>query len=191
MATNIEKKATKPKPTAPDKGADDLSVLHPDVTLTIAEREVTVREYRFEEGLRIRALMRPFTADLDRMFSEGGEVLTEDVADLMGQHVDLVRQAIARSAGVEPEWVAALNDVDGDLLANVWWGVCGPFFVRQVVRRAAERARRMAFAGATSSISSSTPDTAERTNSVGDTPSANSASSQSAPPPADPATSRT
>lgn len=190
MATKLEKKSANSKPSAPDKGADDLSVMYPDVTVTIAGREITVREYRFEEGLRIRALMRPFTADLDRLFTDG-EALVEDVADLTGEHIDLVRQAIAQSAGVEPEWIAGLNDADGDLLLNVWWGVCGSFFIRQVVRRAAERARRAAFAGATLSTSSPAPTTAAPTSSAGNTPNASSGSSPSAPPPAEPASSPT
>ncbi|MEI7036433.1 DUF6631 family protein [Fulvimonas yonginensis] len=194
MAKRLGNAEPKPTTSAPE-GADDLSVLHPDVTVKIAGRSVTIREYGFTEGLRVRAYMAPFTADLGRLF-DAGEVLVEDVLDVVGAHVDLVQRAMAQSIAPAGElasdqdiaWVAQLDDTAGDALVNHWWGVCGLFFVRQIVRRSGERAKRATLAraaaqakatdGQTSTSSSSAPASA-RPSSSDDTPPASSSSSTS------------
>lgn len=143
----------------PEQGRDDLAVLHPELEITVAHRALVVREYGLVEGLRLRAALQPFTDALQVQF-EQGDALVEDVMDLVAAHWERLRGPIALSAGVEPDWVDVLGDADGDLLLNAWWSVCGPFFVRRILRRAAERLRRQALAGATSMPSSSTPATA-------------------------------
>ena len=165
----------KPKHIArPEHGRDDLVVLHPELEITVAGRALVVREYGLVEGLRLRAQLKPFTEALHAQF-ERGDALVEDVMDLIAEHWDSLRGAVATSAGVEADWIDSLGDADGDLLLNAWWGVCGPFFVRQILRRAAERARRHALGGATSTPSSSTRATAPQPNS-GDAPSDSSGS---------------
>jgi hypothetical protein len=156
---------------APSTGADDLAVLHPDITIQIAGRSVTVREYGLLEGLRVRNYMRPFAVELEQMLSGGSEVLVEDVMDAIGVHVSLVHRALAQSiaepgaeaSDVDLRWIATLKDLEGDHLVSTWWGVNGLFFLRQATRRVAERARRKALAGATSMPSSAQPDTATPT----------------------------
>ncbi|MGO4699802.1 DUF6631 family protein [Dyella sp. 2RAB6] len=164
MARKLRK--DEPNKAPPKSGADDLSVLHPDMTVSIAGQSVTVREYGLLEGLIVRGYMRPFTADLERMLSTGSEVLTEDVMDAIGLHAHLVHRALAQSIAVagneasetDMQWIGQLKDLDGDRLLNTWWGVNGLFFLRQATRRVAERARRQALDGATSTLSSPPPD---------------------------------
>lgn len=174
MARKLNKKTI----ARPEEGRDDLAVLHPELEITVAGRDLVVREYGLVDGLRLRAQLRPFTAALQAQFERGG-ALVEDVMDLIAEHWDSLRGAVAQSAGVEAEWIDGLGDADGDLLLNAWWGVCGPFFVRQILRRAAEQARRQALAGPTSTSSSSMPDTAPLANSAA-TPSGSSDSSTNA-----------
>lgn len=184
MARKVDRNKALKAP--PPGGADDLPILMPNVPLAIAGRKIVVREYGFSEGLRVRALMAPFTADLDREFASGREALVEDIMDLLGKHLERVQQAIAQSiapageaAGPEDvAWVAGLGDRDGDLLINAWWGVNGLFFVRQVLRRNAERAKRAALAGATSLSNSASPSERDPSSSSA-TPSASSDSSTS------------
>lgn len=148
--------------------------------------------------------MAPFTADLAKLFEvPGSEVLVEDVLDLVGAHLDAVHRAIAQSIAPEGTsateqdvaWVAQLSDKDGDLLINYWWGVCGLFFVRQVVRRKAERVRRKVlekgmFAGAMSTQNSSHPASAPQSASTA-TPPASSSSSTTGSSPAETDSGRT
>jgi hypothetical protein len=168
MAKKVSRKEAIP---APPTGADDLAVLHPDQTITIGKRSVTVREYGLLEGLRVRGYMRPFTVDLEKMLSGGGEVLVEDVMDVIGLHVPIVHRALAQSIAepgaeaseVDLQWITTLNDLDGDRLLSTWWGVNGLFFLRQATRRVAEKARRQALAGAMSTQSSAPQDSAPPT----------------------------
>lgn len=177
------KTASAPAPA----GADDLQVMHPNVDTVIAGRRLTLREYGHVEGLRVRAYMRPFTADLDRLSESGSEILTEDVIDLVAVHTDLVHLAVAQSMAPIDElasdedvaWIRQLGDRDGDALLLAWWGATGLFFLRQVMRRAGERNRRKVLAGATSMASSPKPGT-ETPIASGDTPSGKSDSSTNA-----------
>lgn len=156
----MARKVTLKKTTRPDDGLDDVAVMHPEITRTIAGRTITLREYGFIDGLRLRARTQPFVLALEQLFrtSDG---LTDDVMAVVGEHYDLVREAIAQSAGVELDWIEALRGDDAEMLLITWWEVCGPFFVHQILRRLNERARRLQrLAGASSSPSSPTLDSA-------------------------------
>lgn len=150
---------------------NDLAILHPEATITIGGRTVTVREYGMIAGLQLRQQVRPFSADLADLFDRG-ECSVEDVVDVVAKHLPLARIAIAASMDVAPEWLDTLDDTDGDLLLNTWWGICGPFFMRPLLRRKLEQLRRAALAGAPSTLNSPQQDSAPP-NSSGATPSGN------------------
>ncbi|MHB1273614.1 MAG: DUF6631 family protein [Rhodanobacter sp.] len=175
----MARKLPRKQASRPEEGRDDLAILHPQATITVEGREVTVREYGMIAGLQLRVQVQPFIADLGALFEAGGECLVEDIIDVIAVHWSLVRLAIAASAGVEPAWLDSLGDTDGDLLINTWWGVCGPFFVRPILRRKLEQLRRQASAGATSTPNSSPPASAPPTSSAA-TPSDSSSSSTAA-----------
>lgn len=161
------------KTSAPASGADDLSIIHPDITETVAGRSITVREFGFVEGLEVRRLCAGFIKDLNALASAGSELLIEDVLDAVSNHLDAIRQAIAKSTGADREWIDGLNDKDGYTLFYLWWIVNGPFFVRPEINRRNERAYRELVkvgAGQTSMPNSPQPDTETPRNS-GDTPS--------------------
>jgi hypothetical protein len=168
---------------APDSGAGDLLVLHPDATVTIGDRTVTIREYRFVSGLQVRAKSVRLVVDLKAQI-ESGSALVEEVIDVLAVHQELVRELILDAidgADKEPArgelaaWIAGLGDAEGELLLLTWWGVCGSFFVRQIMRRWGQ-ARQLkadlaqASAGATSTPASPLPDTATPTTSAPPTP---------------------
>lgn len=176
MARKIDRNA-KPAPVQ-DTGADDLNVLAPDMQLVIGDRTLTVREYRFMEGLRVRAKARPLIDDLEAFVKDGAAVDAgvEDYVELLAKHSALVRELIADSVqGIDADWIEALDDADGQVLLLTWWGVCGRFFVRVVAARLRDRllaqARRVASAGPTSSPSLPQPDTAPLQTSESATPS--------------------
>lgn len=155
-------------PTQP--GDDDLTVMHPDVTIAIGGRDVKVHEYRFIDGLRIRAASHGLVRDLQATI-ERAELLTDDVMDVLAKHESVVRGLIAAAADVEPEFIDSLSAADGDKLMTTWWMVNGPFFVRQIIRRMQEAAAvKQTIDGLTSSLASAGPGTASRPNSVSSTP---------------------
>lgn len=187
MATKIRKPRAEAKPAAPDIGTDDLSILHPDLTLTIAGRTITLREYRFDDTLRIRLEAKAMIADLqDAMTPANGEelhmpLISEDVLDVLAKHRETLRKLIAESIGdSDTAWVDSLSGEDGETLLMGWYGVCGPFFVRAVARRIGQAlvvrdalARRTGSAGPTSLNGSRRPGMGGSTSSAAGTPSVN------------------
>ena len=95
--------ATKIPGTTPPEGAsaaDDLAVLHPDRTLPIGGREVTIREYGFFEGLDVADRASHFIADLVAA-SEDGTLRYTQVRRLFGRHRSVVPSIAAQAGDVE------------------------------------------------------------------------------------------
>ena len=128
-----------------EAGADDLEVLHPERLLTIAGREVTVREYGFVEGLRLLRLAEPIIAGLQGDIARGTPTF-DSVMGVIAEHADVAVQLMAIACDVDAEWIESLSQDEGQLLLMTWWGVNGPFYMRTASVRAGVAAR----AGATS-----------------------------------------
>ncbi len=119
-------------------GADDLEILHPERTVEIHGRTLTIREYGFVEGLKLRATMQPFLDELHAMVAqEKGVPAVERIIGALATHHSLVVQLIAQAVDVEPEWIKALPARPGKDLMYLWWVVNGPFFVGEVMDRIA------------------------------------------------------
>lgn len=145
------------------EGADDLQVLHPERSATIAGRAVTVREYGFVEGMRLRPLMQPLLDDLHAAVVSGPFPQLEYFTTLLGTHIDAVTEAVAVAADVEVEWMVGLTQDEGQHLLMLWWTANGPFYIRSVFSRIAADRAVSQHAGATSTQSSSAPATAQPT----------------------------
>lgn len=169
MGKKVDRPA-KPDP-AEKAGSDDLQVLHPNQTLVIEGRTLTIREYGFVEGLGLRALMQPFLDDLYAVTkAQQGVPPLEAIIGVLGRHAGVVAELISISAGVELEWVHKLPPRQGNALMYAWWTANGPFFVDAVMDRirgelAAEAARK-ARAGQTSTQPSLPEDTEPQPPSV-------------------------
>ena len=138
MAQKIDP-ATEDAPAAKAAaGADDLQILMPDADLTIAGETITVREYRFFDGLVIVKQAAPFIDDLYNLLGREGAAPPsfDDIEMLVATHRDLVKEMVALSVARTAEWVGALSDTDGDALLLTWWEVNTRFFIRRVMRRA-------------------------------------------------------
>lgn len=135
--------ARKVEPVASDEGADDLAILHPERSATLAGRAITVREYGFIEGLGLRPVAQPFLDDLHVSVAGGTLPELEGILVILGHHNQAIKQLIAIAADVEAQWVANLNQDDGYHLLMLWWAANGPFFVRSVFQRIAT-ARQLA-----------------------------------------------
>lgn len=181
----MARKVSSKKPdTRPDTGRDDLAVLHPDGTLKIAGRDVTIREYRFVPGMAVRIKAKPLSHALAGQI-KSGSALTEDIIDVLAAHDALVRELILdaiEGAGEDPQraewaaWIGKLGDADGEQLLLLWWSVCGPFFLRQAVRRIGQQIQLQAelarLAGPIPTHASPPPGMETSTDSAPHTPSA-------------------
>lgn len=146
MATKV-----KAPVAAVEPGADDLQVLHPERSATIAGRTVVVREYGFIEGLRLRGLLQPLVEDLHAHIAAGGSPEQEHLMLLFGAHADRIQQLIAIAADVDSDWVASLSQADGYHLLSLWWGANNPFCWFSVLERM--RLERVAAAARAGQIS--------------------------------------
>lgn len=155
----MAKRVSKKEPAA-EPGADDLTVLHPERQVTIAGRELTIREYGFVEGLRLLPVAEPLIQDLQRWFESGELPEAVQIQALLGRHADAVVQLMVAATDVELEWITGLNQADGTALMYWWWMVNGPFYVRSALDRV-KAARELAAlrAGLTSMPPSSPPAT--------------------------------
>ena len=126
--------------------ADDLSVLFPDGEVTVTDPDtgtavtLTVREYRFREGLEATALARPLIsalADLvpDRVEDGGPDALAVESA--LADHAALWLELVARACGREAPWLARLSDADGRALSEAMWAANGGFFLRRLAAQVA------------------------------------------------------
>lgn len=134
-------KVEQPTPPLADASEDSLVALHPDMTITVAGRAVTVREYGFFEGLEVAARCPGFIASIAGMVN-ADNLSYARVRRLFGLHREEVIHAAATAANVEAEWVAGLQGADAEVFMSTWFGVTGGFFVREAVQEVVElRAR--------------------------------------------------
>ncbi len=154
------------KKSATKKAADDMSVLQPDRRITVAGRDLVMREYGFFDSLELLPLLEPILQDLEEQVKDGAPWPGFDsVPSFLGNHAKVLVHLIAQAASVDLEWMRGLTADQGYELVWWWWIVNGPFCKRCATKRLvtahvmAEQARRQA-AGQTPSATSSPPATA-------------------------------
>lgn len=153
-----------------DDAAAELETLFPDRDVSVRDPDtgeavqLTVREFRFREGLEAQVLARPLVEQLADVADDPATIDAATVADALGEHAGLYVELIARACGRDAAWLGRLADVDGDALSMAMWEVNAGFFMRRVVSLLAARKRRAsASPSGASSTPSSGPDTAADT----------------------------
>ena len=130
-----------PKP-APASDAKALEILDPDIALEVADPDtgkpvqITVREFRFREGLEIRALAGPLIADLAAQVGDEAAPSGGVVEAALAAHGDLWLALAARACGREVDWLARLRDADAARVSGALWQANMGFFVRHIVAEA-------------------------------------------------------
>ena len=125
---------------------DELAVLFPDRDVTVHDPDtgeritLTIREYRFHEGLEATAIARPLIAALAVLVpgaadAEGPDALAVESA--LAAHAALWLELVARACGRDAAWLARLSDADGHALSEAMWAANGGFFLRRVAAQAA------------------------------------------------------
>lgn len=155
---------------APDDGADDLEVLHPEREFELDGRKIVMREYGFVEGLRLAAQAAPVVQDLaslanNRDDAEGLRSFA-NLESVFARHEDALLALVAQACDQPVAWVRDLDDENGRSLLLAWWAVNGPFFVRRVITELQMRLAAVPSAGDASTPASSAPATAARNGSA-------------------------
>jgi hypothetical protein len=167
MARRIESASDE---TPAPKGAavsDDLGILFPDQVVVAGGRTLTVREYGFIEGLRLRKTSGAFFASLLQMLEgNGGHVPSYEEAELLfAENAETVTALVAQAASppgtkeVTVEFIESLSDEEGDRLFLAWWVANAGFFIRRAMRHVAVEMHAGRWGGAKSSTPSSAPAT--------------------------------
>ncbi len=123
---------------AEQHAAEQLAQLHPDRSLTLGGRALTIREYGFFEGLDVADRAEMFIADLI-VLSEGGTLRYAQVRRLFGRHRAVIPLIAAQAADVDVAWLEALADDELELYMATWFAVNAAFFVREVLAELRER----------------------------------------------------
>ena len=145
---------------------DDLSALEPDIRLVIAGRDIVIREYSFFESLEVAHKASALIADVADMLQASLLSYTA-IRRLFGVHSVVVVDLIAKSAGVEPEWILALPSNEAEILTSTWFSVNSGFFIHEAAVDLRERRAQHAagLTGSRSSSNSASPDSATSTSS--------------------------
>ena len=149
--------------------ADELGVLFPDCEVTVRDPDtgepvtLTVREFRFREGLEATALARPLIAGLAALVPEGDDVPAPAalaIEGVMAEHPDLWLELSARACGREAAWLARLGDAGASAVSGAMWRANSAFFMRRLVDLLAGRGKEeKLFRSLASSMRSSAPAT--------------------------------
>lgn len=142
----------------------DVGRLFSDQVVVIKGETITVREFRYLEGLRAAAIARPFIAGLRKLIEDLGNLEPEAILALIGENSEVWGQLGAISTGRPIEWLSELTDEEGMDLTLKLWEANKDFFTRRLILGAAlkrgledlSRSRR-------SSRTSSTPGSAATT----------------------------
>lgn len=128
-----------------DQAASDLEVLNPDRSLVIGKppREITVREFRFLEGLKVHVLAKPIVDDMLKLFgtTDIEQIDLDRLGEVFANHDDELVSMMCIAADVDAEFIASLSDADGQQLFLTFWQVNMLFFVRRLLAKRNEQRR--------------------------------------------------
>lgn len=161
MAHKVTKKTKKGQNSAA-QAAEDLNVLFPDVSITVAGQQVVVREYPFMQWLELRVDCGELIESLAELISQKDEVETDELLEFFENHFQEIKVLILESIAGDAQFLSQLNDVEMQNLIFTWWRVNKHFFLRSAFRLVRTKIQRQS-AGLASSIASSATDTKSRT----------------------------
>lgn len=121
------------------EGSDQLGVLFPDQTITVAGEEVRVRALRFREGLEVLPTLRPLLDGMQEMANEAQEdpesLTSGKVLGLLEDNPDAWLALMEASTDRDREWLEAIGIAEGEDLALAVWRANSPFLLRRLVLR--------------------------------------------------------
>jgi hypothetical protein len=112
---------------------EEAEILFPDADIVIGGETITVREFGFIEAMKVEPIAWPIIEALADIGTDWESVDFRQVMMVFADNAEAFVQLIAASTGKSPEWVAELNDRDGNAIANTFWRVNQGFFVRRLL----------------------------------------------------------
>ena len=148
------------QPPAADQAAQDLAVINPNVTITLAGEQITVTEYPFFTWINLKPRSEALRIDLSFLLDTKEATFTEDVLEVFEENIADVKFLVSQSINKPEEFIQALSNQDIETLLLTWWTVNKHFFMKSAGRLMRQRKRLASHrAGQTSSSALSNPDT--------------------------------
>ena len=121
--------------SAAEKAAEDLAVMFPDSSLTIAGELIIVAEYPFMQWLELKPLHTEFLDKLAELVGHSEEgILIDDLMEFFENQFQEIEFLIRQSISREFEFLEKLSDDDMQKLIFTWWRVNQHFFLRSAFR---------------------------------------------------------
>jgi hypothetical protein len=137
---------------------DDLEILAPDITLTLAGEEVTARELRFGEQLKYWRELSEVTAELARAAQDDNP---DAILEAFVACHDSFMTLLCAATGKPPAFVEALRGAEAEALLGAFWSANQGFFLRRLLAEFRKQAEKPGTAGEPSSPPSSATATPE------------------------------
>ena len=139
--------------SAAEKAAEDLAVMFPDSSLTIAGELIIVAEYPFMQWLELKPLHTEFLDELAELVGHSEEgILIDDLMEFFENQFQHVQALISASISKPKEFFKPLKSAEVDDLTLIWWEVNKHFFLRSV-QRTLRKQNKVLLDGQTSSKS--------------------------------------
>ncbi len=122
--------------SAAEKAAEELTVIFPDASITIAGEKIIVAEYPFIQWLELKPLHTEFLDELAELVGHSEEgLLIDDIMEFFeNQFLQHVRVLISASINKPTEFFKPLKSDEVEELTLSWWSVNKHFFLRSVQR---------------------------------------------------------
>jgi hypothetical protein len=148
MAQRVE--ANSPETSAAEQAAEDLAVMFPDSSITIAGEAIIVTEYPFLQWLQLKPLHSEFLDDLAELVGHSEEgITTDELMEFFEDQFEHVQALIAASIDRPLAFFKPLKSDEVDTLMLTWWHVNKNFFLKSV-HRARRKQNKVLSAGQTS-----------------------------------------
>ena len=151
---------------AADRLGAEAGIVLPDRDITLRDTQtgepmaVTVREYRFREGLRAQALAGGLIADIAALSADPDRFSPSAVNAVLGKHAEAWIDLCALATDLGRDVIGALREPDALTLSLAVWEVnCGFFTSRILGETLGRDALKTMWASPVSSTASPTPDT--------------------------------
>ena len=151
--------------SAADHLSAEASIVLPDRDITVSDprtgkpMDVTVREYRFREGLRAQALAGELIADIAALSADPDTFSPSALNAVLGGHAEAWIELCALATGLGRDVIEALREPDTMTLSVAVWEVNAVFFTSRILGETLGRdALKTMWASLTSSTASPPPD---------------------------------
>jgi len=116
------------------KTENEAEIIMPDQDLIINGETVTVKEFRFREGMMAENIgVGIINAIAALVKDKGDDFSLSDISGIFSDHWPAFIQLLSMSTGKDQVWLEDQDDNTGMTLMNTFWTVNSGFFMRRLI----------------------------------------------------------